>query len=210
VIRSLIRGRFALVAAALLTAVAPVANAQSLDVGTWTSGGCCSGRTRGYFFTAPSAFTITGLSVASAGSGGPGTLEVLRLGAVPPEFSGTTNNFVSLYYSATTAAAGLNIGINAGDIIGVLGYDAANAFTPYGTAESGYSSSIFGNAVTLYRFGFQSTGMALDVFQEPSNAIGVINMNYSASTVVPEPSTYLLMSTGCLAIFAVARRRRSA
>jgi hypothetical protein len=179
-------------------------SAQTLDVGTWTGSGCCDFGFRGYVFTAPVDFTITGLSVMSDGS--VGQLEVVRFDAFPPAFSATTSNFTSLFYSATMTAS-TSIGVNAGDIIGVYGYDFTRGFTPYSTAHSGYASSIFGNPVALYRSGQQSLGQASDLWYE-NGPIGAIALEYRASTV-PEPATLGLLVLGILGVAAVGRRRRA-
>ena len=175
-----------------------------LDVGAASGGGCCSFGTRGYWFTAPVDFRITAVSVPGrAGAGS--TLEVLRFSSAIPAYSGSTNAFTSLGFWSDVASASADIAVHAGDIIGVLGYSGGDGFTPYGNAE--YATSIFGNAITLQRLGFQALGAAHDVWREPGGSIGLIGLQYDvAGGNVPEPTSIALV-LAALAGLTVVRRR---
>lgn len=190
----------ALVGIALLSAENAVAT--SLDVGTWNGSGCCSDRTRGYWFVAPINFTIIGLSVPGNGDGSNSTLEVLRLNSTPPLYSGTSNDFVSLGYWSGLPTITTNIAIGVGDIVGILGW--RDEFTPYRDFGD-YATSLGGNPITLQRFGFQDLGAAHDVWREVGS-IGVIGLDYRVGTAVPEPSTLVLAGFGILALAALRRR----
>lgn len=168
----------------LFLLIFPISNLQAadLDVGVWGGGGCCNDSTRGYWFVAPIDFTITGLSVPTDGPGAGATLEVLRLNTIPPQFSNTTNDFVQLGYWSGVTETTANISVNAGDIIGILGW--ADGRTPYGSGP--YSTTLGGEPVTLSRLGFQDLGQAYDVWTE-SSSIGVIGLEYELSSPPPQP-----------------------
>ncbi len=88
-----------------------------------------SGWVRGYWFTAPTSFTITGLFVPFDASSGDQTIEVLRFNSQPPpSYPGVTNDFVSLFRVVNDPSATfipVNIPVASGQIIGILGYRGA-------------------------------------------------------------------------------------
>jgi len=135
---------------------------------------------RGYWFTAPTDFTVTGLRVPFDNVGNQ-TIEIIRFNSgPPPAFSGTTNDFVSLGRWVNQSGTGViscNIPVNNGDIIGIFGCRGTTA--SYAPALS--STTIAGHAVTLTRMGMQyelPTTPAQDIWQEAANPIGRIEMYY--------------------------------
>jgi hypothetical protein len=170
------------------------------------------GNVRGYWFTAPVDFTITGLGVPTDASTGPQSIELLRLNVDPPLYSGSTNDFTSLFRIVNDSTPGLiavNIPVASGDILGVLGYrDTINSYGP-----GDFQSSIFGSMITLRRFGTQATlqsGPAQNVWTESGGSISRVNLEYgpAGAAVVPEPSTYLA-GIVALAMIAGFRRKRT-
>ena len=115
-----------------------------------------SGAIRGYYFTAPTNFTICGLQVPTDASLLPQTIRVVRFTAgPPPAFAATTNNFIQLF-SVTNFAGGIapcNIPVTTGQVIGVYGV-RGNCVNSYGPAN--FVTNIMGFPVTLYRSGMQS------------------------------------------------------
>ena len=199
-------------AAFLMTAAAPVAaQTGTFNVGPQTSS--YSGLTRGYFFTAPTAFRITSLFVEDEASTANQWAEVVRFTTLPPLFPTTTNAFTSLGYFANQAGAGAittSIDVAAGDVIGILGSRGTNTVNSYGTDP--YTGQIFGQNVAIARLGFQSSlvnGKAADLFSEPgSNSYGRIAFTYAAGAV-PEPASWAMMIVGVGGIGASLRRRRA-
>ena len=205
------------IALALFCAV-PAA-ADVINVGPQTS--TLGFYTRGYYFTAPTAFTITGLRVAASAAYGAQSIEVVKFGpsgivAGPPfDTPLFTNDFTSLFYTQNDSATGYiaaSIAIQSGDVIGVLG--TRGTTNSYGTGP--YATSIAGQAVTLGRLGFQdalSSGPAYDLFTEDpvANAnYGRIQFNYSTGATVPEPLAWGLLLTGFAFTGAAMRGRRGA
>jgi hypothetical protein len=116
--------------------------------------GTYSGEVRGFWFQAPAAFIITGLQVPTDANSGSQSIALLRFTAIPPTYTSTTNDFQTLFLTQNNANSGIlpvNIQINAGDYIGVLG--CRGGITSYGQAS--YTSNINGLPVTLARLGMQ-------------------------------------------------------
>ncbi|MBC7863066.1 MAG: T9SS type A sorting domain-containing protein [Bacteroidia bacterium] len=114
-----------------------------------------TGSVRGYYFTAPTCFTITGAEIPTEAGTGAQNLAIVRFGATPPLYSTTTNAFEILYLVQNGPATGIlptgNIIVNQGDIIGVLASRAtANSYAP-----AGFTSNINGLTFPVQRLGMQ-------------------------------------------------------
>ncbi|MDC0231331.1 T9SS type A sorting domain-containing protein [Aureispira] len=163
--------------------VESISTANMLDHGNDISS--YVGRSRGYFFNAPTDFTITGLRVPTNHSTDNQSVEVVRFSSVPSTYPATSNNFVSLFRAADVVGASVipcNIAINSGDIIGIIGSRGNSCINSYGLAN--HSTSIAGIPVILKRCGIQSniaTNPANNIWQETNNPIGRIEMYYDAS-----------------------------
>ncbi|MFN8357663.1 MAG: PKD-like domain-containing protein [Spirosomataceae bacterium] len=147
------------------------------------------GNVRGYWFKAPSNFTITSLSVPKTVSSGPQSIAVLKFtGNVPPPvFSGSTNAFTTVFLTQNNLSTGVipvNIPVNAGEVIGILGYRGdINSYAP-GDA----TIMINGTPVQIERLGMQyplSNVVPQNVWREfgSTTSIGRIEFEYTPGIV---------------------------
>ncbi|MBL7925198.1 MAG: hypothetical protein JNL88_13430, partial [Bacteroidia bacterium] len=142
-----------------------------------------SGNVRGYWFTSPTCFTITGVEVPTDASSGAQNIAVVRLNAPPPLYSTTTNDFTVLYLTQNNPATGiipLSIEVGVGDVIGILGNRAD--VNSYGTSPS--PSTINGFPVTLTRLGMQfnlSTTAPQDLWTENAGSVSRVWMYYDTT-----------------------------
>ena len=119
---------------------------------------------RGFWFTAPVDFTITGVRVPTDASSGNQSIAVLKLNDIPPVFGETTNDFTTLFLTQDNPESGI-ITVD----IPVLGQ--RGTINSYGPASTQY---IFGQPVFLTRFGMQYeliTNAPQDVWQVPGNSV---------------------------------------
>ncbi|MBK9639544.1 MAG: hypothetical protein IPO63_17715 [Bacteroidetes bacterium] len=76
-----------------------------------------SGNVRGYWFTSPTCFTITGLEVPTDASSGLQNIAVVRLDSFPLTYPATTNSFSLLFLTQNDTATGMipvSIEVNVG------------------------------------------------------------------------------------------------
>ena len=109
---------------------------------------------RGYWFTAPKDFAITGVEVPTDASEGNQSIAVVRFTAEPPIFDATTDDFEVLFLTQDDSATGMiptYLEISSGDVLGVLG--SREGIASY--ASGPYASSIDGLPITLRRLGMQ-------------------------------------------------------
>jgi PKD repeat protein len=139
-----------------------------------------TGNVRGYWFTSPSCITITGVQVPTTASTGAQSIAIVRLNAPPPLFSATTNSFTVLYLTQSNPASGIipvNIQVEQGDIIGVLGQRAT--VCSYATGPT--TTTIDGNTVTLARLGMQfplTTTAPQQLWTENGGSISRVELFY--------------------------------
>ena len=156
--------------------------------------GTLNGNTRGYWFTAPTAFTMTGVRVLNQTgvNNGIQNFSVVRFNGntPPPVFSMTTNAFTQLAVGLDLSAnvtAPINISVAAGDVIGIYGNTMPS---PGGTSGSNsyaaenLTTVIGGHPVNLFRSGMQfhlgsagATGMQ-DLWSEGGTPITRIGFTY--------------------------------
>jgi hypothetical protein len=125
-----------------------------------------SGATRGYWFTAPTGFRITGIQVLQAANPGVNSFQnwaVVKFdnNTPPPVFATVTNAFTQLgvgFDQPANAYFPVSIDIQAGDVIGIYGNTTTVAAATTGTNSYGngaLGTTILGNPVTLARSGMQ-------------------------------------------------------
>lgn len=144
-------------------------------------GSTFSNNVRGYYFTAPVDFVITGLRVPTTASSGPQNIAILRFpNSAPPLWNSTTNDFIELGYWANYMATDtiyVNIPVFTGDIIGIYGNrDDINSYAP-----APATTTIGGISTTLTRTGMQlplSSNPMQNVFSESSGSISRVDMYY--------------------------------
>ncbi len=138
---------------------------------------------RGYYFTAPTDFVITGLWVPDDNITGNQNVAIVRFDnqTPPPIYSNSTNAFQTLGYWPSFNANDtirVNIPVNSGDVIGI--YGTRNNRNSDGMNP--YMSSIGGLPVTLTRSGMQAfltTNSPANLWSEPSvNFIARVEMFY--------------------------------
>jgi hypothetical protein len=115
-----------------------------------------TGNVRGYFFTAPTSFMITGVRVPTDASSGNSNIAIIKLPMAPPVYSSTTSVFNVLYLTQNntsgTGTISVNIPVYSGDIIGVLGN--RNDVNSYASV-SPYTATLGSYTTTLQRMGMQ-------------------------------------------------------
>lgn len=152
--------------------------------------------TRGYYFTAPHDFIITGLRVPVVIGGTLSGIAVVKLPQAPPLYTSVTNTFNTLFLNqniAGTSFVSVNIPVYTGDIIGVLG--ERGGYSAYGPNQgTGMYASMLGtggSTVNLYRMGMLynlATTAPQDLWTEQVNTIGMVEMVISKvcnSTLTP-------------------------
>lgn len=171
------------------------------------------GSVRGYWFTAPLNFTITGLFVPLDASTDNQSIEVVRFAALPPPaYPGTTNDFVSLFRVVDDPSATfipVSIPVGAGDVIGILGWRGTT--NSYGQGD--YTTTIGGVPVVLTRMGMQydlNSTPAQNLWQEPGYSISRVYFQYDevSGGEIPEPGTFGLAALSLALGFAAHRRVR--
>lgn len=137
-----------------------------------------TGMVRGYWFTAPTDFVITGLRVPTEASSGNSNIAILRIDTVPPIFSALTNSFTVLYLTQNnTSGTGIipvNIPVYNGQRIMVLGN--RNDINSYATATTAVLGT---HTVNIFRSGMQynlSTTAPMSVWTQTSGSISRVEL----------------------------------
>lgn len=139
--------------------------------------------TRGYWFIAPSDFTITGLYVPTPINGSTQNIAVLKFdNNIPPQpFPALTNAFTTAFVTQNDPTPGViavNIPIFAGEVIGIL---ATRGINVNSYAIGPYVTTIDGQNVTISRMGMQfelSNTLPMDIWEEPNGSISRCEISY--------------------------------
>lgn len=143
-------------------------------------------QTRGYWFQAPTSFTITGLRVPTDVGTGDQWMQVIRTTAAPPAFSASTTGTTLAYIQgvAGTSTVAVNIAVSSGEFICILGGRAASATTlsmSYATPAGPYNTTIAGQAVTITRLVYQASiqgAAAGAISSESGGSLARVEMYY--------------------------------
>ena len=184
---------------------------QSLDEGTFSNDYQGTANTRGFWFTAPENFTITGLMVPTTVGTDVQNVEIFTLTSAPATFGASTpsSQFNVLgYYAGVsgTSYISTNFSITTGQVVCILGAQGTTTMNNSYATTNTYASSIGGMSVTLSRLLYQgnlNAGAAPSVSTAATNVYSPVSLLY----VVPEPSTWALLGAGTVGLGLALRRR---
>lgn len=163
-----------------------------------------TGMVRGYWFTAPSDFVITGVRVPTDASAGNSNVAILRLDTIAPLYPVLTNSFSVLYLTqSNTSGTGIlpvNIPVYSGQSIMVLGNRAdINSYSSSGTITATFGAYTLNLLRSGMQFNLSSTA-PMSVWSQANGSIsrvelyttlGCLNPLKTASVTVNSCSTGL-------------------
>ncbi len=174
----------------LLTTNSMMADAQSV-MPLPSHGNVYSGNSRGFWFTAPIGFVITGVRAPLEINSNAQSIHLVKFTAgPPPAYSSVTTSFTTLFYGsniAGTTFVSMNIQVDSGDVIGVIAVrnnGSGGSQTSYATPVGPYLSYIGTYPVTITRMGWQGniiSSPAANFWQEAAGAVGRAEIQYVLS-----------------------------
>ncbi|MCZ7556426.1 MAG: T9SS type A sorting domain-containing protein [Bacteroidia bacterium] len=186
------RKLYLLVLPALIFGVLSQAEAQTMMPLPGYGSTYTSSQIRGYWFQAPTDFTIVGVRVPTDIGTTPQNVQIIRFAAGPPPVYATSTNAhttLGLWTNVnTTTIIPCNIDIKSGDYIAIFGTrnNGTNMNNSYATPAGPFNSSILGYPVTLTRMVYQAGSFPVtDVSQEVSGQIARTEMYYTTTVTGP-------------------------
>ena len=144
-----------------------------------------SGEVRGYYFQAPTNFTISGLRVPTDASTECQNIAVVRFNSGPPPvFPSYTNDFTQLHITICEEGdqiIDVNIPVSQNQYIGIYGCRGTSCETSYGNFGT---IDFNGNNINLIRSGMQFNlnsegGMMKNIWRENIGSIGRVELYFS-------------------------------
>ena len=158
---------------------------------------------RGYWFTAPVSFTIVGVKISPEAGTGSQFIHIMKCNdPFPVAFGSQSTNFNTLAYisnAPNNVVQPVNIQVNQGDVIGIMGTVAGNS-NSYSASQI-TTSTIAGQTVTLSRFGHQASiesGPATSYWGIGPTELGQISrieMTYTVGPCIDPPFVGNAIST---------------
>ncbi|MFT4516354.1 MAG: PKD repeat protein [Planctomycetota bacterium] len=150
--------------------------------------------TRGFWFTAPTRFSIIGARVPDESGHGLHNVAIYRMTGIPPTYSAATPTGEGLELLSTGTASNTIIpcavSFDTGEFIGVLGAcgDASTMRNSYGTPTGSFQSSIFGMPTTLTRLITQTNIVGqsgLAGYSSSSGAVSRVELTLTSCVGLP-------------------------
>ncbi|HEX6810313.1 MAG TPA: PKD domain-containing protein [Planctomycetota bacterium] len=147
--------------------------------------------TRGFWFQAPTRFSITAARVPDPASNTVQNVAIFRLAAAPPTLPGVATGGLEFLASNMPIASPMPcvVSFEAGEYVGVLGACGTGGMTSVLAPVVGpYSSSVLGVPTTLSRFGMQfninTQGADHPYWQEPAGQISSVILDVTACAAI--------------------------
>jgi len=151
-----------------------------------------SSQIRGFWFQAPTDFTIVGVRVPTDVGTTPQNVQIIKFNAGPPPVyaaSTSAHTTLGLWTNVnTTTMIPCNINIVAGDYIAVFGTrnSGTNMANSYATPAGPFTSSVLGYPMTLTRMVYQAGSFPVQaVSQEVGGSIARTEVYYTATVTGP-------------------------
>lgn len=150
--------------------------------------------TRGFWFQAPTRFSIISAKVPDETANGTQNVAIFRLASAPPTYSTTATGGLEFFAYGQPSANNLPcvVSFDAGEYVGVLGAcGTTTMLNSYATPAGAFASSVLGQPTTLTRFGTQfnlfTNGPTYNYpyWQEPAGALSRVVLGVTACAGIP-------------------------